>query len=49
MEQPSPVDEFDRQAFLAWLWWLAKVSIFGISLSLNVIFFLLLLEVRAGY
>ena len=42
-------DEFDLQAYLAWCWWLVKVSAFVLSVSLNVFFLMLLLEIRAGY
>lgn len=42
-------DEFDLQAYLAWCWWLVKVTAFTVSLTLNIVFFLMLLETRAGY
>jgi len=45
----TPAEEFNLQAFLAWCWWLVKVSTFVVSVTLNIIFVLLLLEIRAGY
>ncbi|WP_322489385.1 hypothetical protein [Chloroflexus sp.] len=45
----TQADEFDLRAFLAWCWWLVKTVIFTVSITLNIVFFLLLLGVRAGY
>lgn len=45
----TQADEFGLQAFLAWCWWLVKVTAFTVSLTLNMVFFLMLLEIRAGY
>jgi hypothetical protein len=48
MKQHKPTN-FDFIAYLSFVWWLIKVTAFVLSVSLNVIFLLLLLEIRAGY
>ncbi len=45
----TQADEFDLDAYLAWCWQLMKVTAFVVSVTLNVFFLMLLLEIRAGY
>lgn len=39
-------DDFNFSDYLVFIWWLIKVTAFVVSITLNVIFFLLLLELR---
>jgi hypothetical protein len=41
--------DFDFSDYLAFVWWLVKVSTFVVSVALNVFFVLLLLQIHAGY
>lgn len=42
-------EEFDLNAYLAWCWQLVKITAFVVSVTLNIFFVMLLLEIHAGY
>lgn len=41
--------DFDFSDYLAFVWRLTKVTAFVVSVTLNILFVLMLLEIRAGY